>query len=433
MFTELSFEHYKAFRGRHTLEIRPLTVLIGRNSSGKSVITRLPLLIARSLSRYVEGGIALKFDQVDFGNSFLDLIYGRSTNGSISLGATITEGLQFTTKIQYFDEYKLPVVVYCALTSTKNKDRPTEKIEFKITENFDPREKKIYQVTCGEVSQEVLFDFNGILPLFKSSRSDDLRSFIQTCGDNFALPIFDSLPHLFDAITYLGPFRDKPERIYIAPEGNTTSIGMGGVKTPFLLADDLLRTKGKLLEKVGMWFKDYLGGWRLNIQSLSLRNEVFSIVLEKGDISVNIADVGTGIAQVLPIVVQRQLALMAGGTQDTLEIVEQPELHLHPAAHGDIADLYMAGLNGHRRFLIETHSENFLLRIRRRIAEGQFNHQDVIIYWINDDPSEGERIQAIHIDERGEVDKWPRGVFSEDFYEVRAIRRAQQILDEKKS
>jgi predicted ATPase len=121
-------------------------------------------------------------------------------------------------------------------------------------------------------------------------------------------------------------------------------------------------------------------------------------------LEINLADVGTGIAQILPIVVQRQFETLTG-KNSALEIVEQPELHLHPSANGHLADLYIeAAKHSDSSFIIETHSENFLLRIRRRIAEKSFDSNQVIIYWINDDPNLGERIQTIQIQENGDVD-----------------------------
>lgn len=140
---------------------------------------------------------------------------------------------------------------------------------------------------------------------------------------------------------------------------------------------------------------------------------------------INIADAGAGIAQILPIVVQRQFEKLSQKTGG-LEIVEQPELHLHPAAHADIADLYVDALtHTQSRFIIETHSENFILRIRRRVAEGKLDPKKVILYWVKDEKDAKRKIQPIEIDADGEVDYWPEGVFSEDFQEVREIRKAQ--------
>lgn len=138
-------------------------------------------------------------------------------------------------------------------------------------------------------------------------------------------------------------------------------------------------------------------------------------------ITVNLADVGTGLAQALPLIVQRHLH---SGTDPFLEIVEQPELHLHPTAHGALADLYILAAARGGSFLVETHSENFTLRVRRRIAERKLGlaADQVAIYWIDGEPT---TVKRITIDEAGEVDFWPEGVFSEDFKEVQLIRRAR--------
>lgn len=71
--TGLSFQNYKAFPGTESIEIRPLTILIGRNSSGKSAIARLPLLLAASFSKHAQAPLALEVEGVDFGASFVDL------------------------------------------------------------------------------------------------------------------------------------------------------------------------------------------------------------------------------------------------------------------------------------------------------------------------------------------------------------------------
>ncbi len=168
----------------------------------------------------------------------------------------------------------------------------------------------------------------------------------------------------------------------------------------------------------------HLVGWDVGVSS---RNETFSLVLRQHEdpaVEVNLVDCGTGLVQVLPIVVQRCFEAV-NGTSGGLEIVEQPELHLHPAACGDVADLYIdATKETGTRFIIETHSETFLLRIRRRIAEGKLDPSHVVIYWISETPGSGSRIETIRVNQNGEMDNWPQGVFSEDFEELKAIRRA---------
>jgi predicted ATPase len=114
-------------------------------------------------------------------------------------------------------------------------------------------------------------------------------------------------------------------------------------------------------------------------------------------------------------------------------LIEEPESHLHPGAHGALADLIVDVIHAEslRAAIVETHSEVFCLRVQRRIAEGTLRPDDVVIYWV-DDGAEGTEdtrhttIKRIDIDAQGTPSYWPKGVFSEDFAESKAILKAKQ-------
>ena len=76
--------------------------------------------------------------------------------------------------------------------------------------------------------------------------------------------------------------------------------------------------------------------------------------------------------------------------------------------------------------IIETHSEMMLLRARRRIAEGRLPAKSVLVYWVHEEPGRGSILRKITINESGEMDSWPDGVFIEDYEEILAIRRANR-------
>jgi predicted ATPase len=98
-------------------------------------------------------------------------------------------------------------------------------------------------------------------------------------------------------------------------------------------------------------------------------------------------------------------------------VIEQPVLHLHPAAHANVAyRLAESAKTTGRKYLIETHSENFLLGLRKLVSDPQsdFNVDDVIIYYVNHD-GEAAYLEPITVDENGELSSWPTGVFSESF------------------
>jgi predicted ATPase len=99
---------------------------------------------------------------------------------------------------------------------------------------------------------------------------------------------------------------------------------------------------------------------------------------------------------------------------------------MHPSAQAALADLYVSAIrNTSIRFLIETHSETFLLRLRRRVAEGDLRADQLALYFVDSD-GESSHAHRIDVDDFGNVSYWPEGIFAENFEEVRALAEAQQ-------
>lgn len=146
----------------------------------------------------------------------------------------------------------------------------------------------------------------------------------------------------------------------------------------------------------------------LNIDSLS--EDIFSVILTDPvtKLPVNMADVGIGTSQVLPVIVQSIWA-----HEQSLILLEQPEIHLHPKLQGDLADFFIDMKNEGKQFLIETHSEHLLLRFQRRIAERKLSYEDIAIYYF-EMKEEGTDITEIKLDVNGTLKKMPKGFFEED-------------------
>lgn len=419
----LSFHNYKAFGGRESLEIRPLTVLIGKNSSGKSAVARLPLLLAGAFDDQADAPIPLVVPGIDFGASFLDLIHNRRPHGTLELGAKVEVAKGFCeeihVKIQYYHDVKVQVIQELIV------DTPDGRYTL-VRLGQDPTEEQaLYRLDMPDDKTAE------IRPRFRGLRVNATSPFARDYKDLDLLRVlssFDSLLRMaaqdLSNVGYLGPFRDIPQRQYRSPGGLPQNVGRNGSHAPQLLAADAAQKQGVVVKAVGEWYRQFLGGWSLDVVPLG---DMFSLVLRSPsdpNVMVNLVDAGTGLSQVLPLVVQRQFEEVTKKGSGGLEVVEQPELHLHPGAHGNLADLYIEAIKQGSRFLIETHSENFILRIRRRIAEG-LDPSLVRIYSVEEDPRSGSTIKAINVQQNGEVDYWPKGVFSEDFDEVCAIREAQ--------
>jgi predicted ATPase len=140
-------------------------------------------------------------------------------------------------------------------------------------------------------------------------------------------------------------------------------------------------------------------------------------------IDLAITDVGYGISQILPIIVQ---SVMAKGKSI---LIEQPELHLHPAQQAELGDLFINAALGEQEnaFLIETHSEHLLLRLMRRMRETvngnlpegipPVSPDDVSILYVQPTPK-GSIVRILELDAEGQLlDPWPGGFFEEGFRE----------------
>ena len=130
-------------------------------------------------------------------------------------------------------------------------------------------------------------------------------------------------------------------------------------------------------------------------------------------------------AQVLPVVVLGCLARLGYLPNDSILAIEHPELHLHPMAHAELAALFceVAVASQGPTVVIETHSENLLLRVQIAIARGEISKQDVIIHWLRASDDGLSVIDTITFDDsaRPQGSSWPPGVFREDTEQARTL------------
>src|SRR5262249_16070077 len=133
------------------------------------------------------------------------------------------------------------------------------------------------------------------------------------------------------------------------------------------------------------------------------------------EIDVALSDVGFGISQILPFLVQS----LASNRQ--IISIEQPEVHIHPKLQADLGDLLaetIAEPYSHQ-FLIETHSEHLILRLQKLVRAGTLKPDDVSVIFVSRG-AEGSRAHRLRLDEQGRLmDEWPGGFFAERLRELR--------------
>lgn len=149
----------------------------------------------------------------------------------------------------------------------------------------------------------------------------------------------------------------------------------------------------------------------------------YEVIVRIGDdgTPVKLTDVGVGVSQVLPAIVQAFYC-----PPNATVWMEQPEIHLHPQVQAELADVFIDAIhareNGAPRnvqLVIESHSEHFLNRLQRRIAEGTVKSDEVAIYFASR-TSEGTRLEALRLNEYGDIENWPDNFFGDDMADLTA-------------
>ena len=368
MISKIEIKNYKAFDNEvNTLELRPVTLLIGKNSSGKSSLCKLLPMLENATSGNLNTPLLLDNNGITLGSRFEDLFH----NGT-------TTDLTFRV---YYDEGIYVGATYLML-------------EGKLLVYQ-------YEVSDGVSSNVFLYDDR------KLSESTSFNGMIQT--EIFQKLGLDVSQFKFN-IDYLGPMRIESKRtIDFGGYRKIDYVGKQGENTYSVLLNSYLQEDG-LFKEVSKWMNDNMEGQELAFKQTA--PGTYALIVIRDGAEVNIADVGYGLGQVLPIITQ---SFMAKGGD--VVVIEQPVLHLHPAAHANVAyRLAESAKTTGRKYLIETHSENFLLGLRKLVSDPQsdFNVDDVIIYYVNHD-GEAAYLEPITVDENGELSSWPTGVFSESF------------------
>ncbi|MEZ5941142.1 MAG: DUF3696 domain-containing protein [Planctomycetaceae bacterium] len=224
-----------------------------------------------------------------------------------------------------------------------------------------------------------------------------------------------TLDYVLESLYPMGPYRRPPERWYIFTGTSPQDVGYRGDMLP-----DLLFRRPELVRETNDWLDRLKIGYHIKVQPVGLRSrdlfEVRLIDTRRGKkVDVALSDVGFGISQILPFVVQS----LAGESQ--IITIEQPEVHIHPRLQADLGDLLAAAIGRPRnhRFIIETHSEHLVLRMQRLVREGKLRPEDVSVIYVSRS-EKGSAAKRLHLDRDGDfVDEWPGGFFPERLNELR--------------
>lgn len=267
-------------------------------------------------------------------------------------------------------------------------------------------------------------------------------------GESTKLPLpldiskpLEDLQKSLDGVHYLGPLRTPAERFYIASEDSAPVFDPSGDFLPYVLRDradeeipvvlpfESNSNTVSLTSAISSWLYFLRTGETEENHAEELRVEAtrgvlveLSIQSSSGERSHPLADSGFGYSQVLPILVRGLLA-KPGETV----VIEQPELHLHPALQVRVASFLVSLAQSGRQVIVETHSEHVVNAMRVSAAEdstGEIARLSRIVF-VNGSASP-PTLHSLSIHQDGTVPDWPREFFGESLELSGRLLRAQR-------
>lgn len=417
MFTRLKLTNFKAWEDTGDVALKPVTMLLGTNSSGKSTLIQSLLLLKQTVQspdRSIHlnlGGDEIN-DLFNFGDFENVLRQGASGMRQFSLSFSFRS--HAPTRISHGDFFCSygqnsagGVTIQDWLVKTNNR-------QFRSVR----REKGAYSIMVDDESQ----------PRDKGRHLSPERSVslsaeaIAMLGQDGAVleDLSLSIRRELENIVYLGPLRRKPERDYVWNKTKPGDVGSDGHRAiDVLLASALMKgeDQNRIIEGVSKWLVRMKVADKLEIKQLG-RSTRYEMVIHRDGVEANLRDVGIGISQVLPV-----LTIAYFAPSGSTIMLEEPEIHLHPLAQSVLAELFVeVSKERNVQFIVETHSEHLFRRMQTLIAKQQITPNDAAMYFVE---REGKTatMRPLELDDFGRVKNWPEGFFGDALGETREQAR----------
>ncbi len=441
MITSIGCKNFKCFGETITCKLAPITLLVGENNSGKSsIIQALNLLASTIKEANPDTCLRLQAEDYDYG-SFEDIVFQHDVNKlvALSLGSTVqsvsdgqTSSEEEVTMKATFGYLPRRQEVYLYNFAIKNRKsellnatprRYKESIRVSMIGHED--EQRYVSRFFRRRSFLVQADYGPLNRIFRSQRkySEARQKFFKLWRDVQKIEaIINSFARSLSKVHLLGPLRLPPARFYAQSGSGSQRIGPKGEYAFHNYATLLKRGRKADMERIKE-IKSAICklGFIKDVKIVGHKKfSEFWTKHSESSLTSNIADAGFGISQVFPIIV-----MLYTSPPDSTLLLEQPEIHLHPAAQAELGSVLVNAQKQNKRIVVETHSENLILRIQTEVAEGNLEARDVAIYYIQPNSS-GHEVKPIPLNEKGEFQaEWPKGFFEENYLESVKLAKAQ--------
>ena len=431
MITHIRVQNFKSWEDSGYIKFGPLTGFFGTNSSGKSSLLQM-LLLLKQTTEYKDTEDVIFFgDETSYVNlgNFREVIHAHRMIAPLvfefqcqlthprSLIKISEDGSPWEQKVEKF--------AYECVIRVENGKLVVEKL------SYGSSLKGVAEIMCSEGRAS-----------FPNSNKMETDITLKNC---YGIPLsgeIESLKNLkkfssafeelFSHVFYLGPTRAHPQRCYHWEGSHPEDIGQWGDK----MIDALLSARVDLKkiqsdeeyvsieEKISEWLREMDLAYSFLLERTETKDgKDYDVRIQTKEYGAKIAlaDMGYGLSQFLPV-----LVLCYYAPEGSTLILEQPGIHLHPMVQSQLADLLIEVVNERNlQILVESHSEHFLTRLQRRIAEEKIDADQTALYFCRND--EGiSKIERLKMDEFGNISNWPENFFGNEMGDLFAMTDAQR-------
>ena len=451
MLEHLRIRNFKGWKDTGAIRMAPITLFFGANSSGKSSIGQFLLMLKQTIESadrkavFYPGG---KNSAVQLG-SYREMVFGRDPDNKIAFEYrwSLPEPLKFADPL-YGHEFFGDALAFDAevgLGEGKRRSLSLDWLKYELTAGGEsalairmsrkPGTRSEYEVNAENywLTRKQGRAWAPGAPVRFYGFPDEVVAYHQNA--DFVQSLNLRHEQLFRSLFYLGPLRTRAERLYSWAGVEPESVGYAGENTvaSILAARDRWISLGPMLwrkpfqEIIARKLKEMGLIEEFRVTPISEQRQEYEVgVRTKGSRDwVDLPDVGFGISQVLPVLVQCFYA-----PPGSIVFMEQPEIHLHPRAQSALADVMIDVINSREdgsdrniQLIIETHSEHFLRRLQRRIAEEKVSQEKVSAYFANVSRAPA-KLDALQLDEFGNILNWPEQFFGDEMGDIAEQARA---------
>lgn len=448
MLTKLHIRNFKNWADTSDVRLAPITVFFGSNSSGKSSLIQFLLMLRQTAESPDRRRILHPGDQstpVELG-TLRDLVFAHDLSKEIGFEIEwkLPSALDISDPISKatFAGNSLSFQAAIAFDQKEQTPRITS-LEYNLCNSSQPLRVSMKPLGPeNSARQQFELEAEPYKLIRNQGRAWKLPSPVRFYGfpeevsayyqnASFTSDLALSLEHELRRLQYLGPLRTVPRRSYVWSGEVPDHVGWSGdraVEALLAAADREIspgyRRRAQPFQVViARWLKEMglLDGFK--VKPIAEHRKEYEVLVRtrSAGTEVTLQDVGFGVSQVLPVIVECFYA-----QKDTTILLEQPEIHLHPSVQMTLADLFIetiqsreAGEDRGIQLIVESHSEHFLRRLQRRVAEQVIRPDQVALYFCGRGP-EGATLEPLRVNLFGYIENWPDDFFGDEMGEVSA-------------